>query len=538
MANKKIILALSTNDDYVKYSKDEALDNQKECDRLFYSLTFTYLPLLSMLERLEKDFVDFKIMLSLSPVVCDLLTTPIVQEQYKEYLNNRIELGKIEEERYKDTPELKKTINYFTSKYIAALKQFNDYEGKVVEKFSEYVKKGYIEALATCATNIFTPYYYDCPPCINAQVELGIFSYRKTFGERPDGFIFPSLAYYEGEEKILKTNSINYTILDAKSVLLSKNEAKRGIFYPASFDNCVALYAADTTTNKEIYSDEGYCYNGEYLNLEKDIGYIYEQEALPSYISKKIRRRPLGYMYWNKKTSRLDTVESEGETLYNHERALEQVKLDAADYVNRKCKLLEEAEKEITDTNFLSLVLMLDLHKMQGRWFEGIDWIEEVIRKVSLTDSLLSFANPLLEKNFNLQFIHPSFACDSKDGYCEELLSHKNNYMIKYLRKAAERMADIAKRFPTQTGLRERLLNIATKELLLTQSASLPRMINDNDSPEYAGLAFTKSINEFTKVFESLGSNEVSTQWLIDLENEHNLFPFTNYRVFNKKIKE
>jgi len=36
-------------------------------------------------------------------------------------------------------------------------------------------------------------------------------------------------------------------------------------------------------------------------------------------------------------------------------------------------------------------------------------------------------------------------------------------------------------------------------------------------------------------VYESLGSNFISTQWLTNTEKMHNLFAGINYRVFSKK---
>ena len=45
----------------------------------------------------------------------------------------------------------------------------------------------------------------------------------------------------------------------------------------------------------------------------------------------------------------------------------------------------------------------------------------------------------------------------------------------------------------------------------------------------------SKAINGFSTVYESLGSNTISTEWLTRLEREHSFFPWTNYKVFAKK---
>ncbi|MDR2797477.1 MAG: DUF1957 domain-containing protein [Treponema sp.] len=36
-------------------------------------------------------------------------------------------------------------------------------------------------------------------------------------------------------------------------------------------------------------------------------------------------------------------------------------------------------------------------------------------------------------------------------------------------------------------------------------------------------------------MYEALGSNYISTEWLTTLEQRHNIFPTMNYRVFRRK---
>ena len=107
--------------------------------------------------------------------------------------------------------------------------------------------------------------------------------------------------------------------------------------------------------------------------------------------------------------------------------------------------------------------------------------------------------------------------------------------MMRYVRKATERMIDLAERFPSDTGLKTRLLNIGAVELLIAQSSNLAKMVDVDDCGEYAQRRFRLSINAFSTVFDSLGSNTVSTEWLTTLEGLDALFPWINYKVFCKK---
>ena len=100
----------------------------------------------------------------------------------------------------------------------------------------------------------------------------------------------------------------------------------------------------------------------------------------------------------------------------------------------------------------------------------------------------------------------------------------------------SERMIDLSDRYPNETGLKIRLLNLGARELLLAQSGEWATMIHDGYFPEYAEKRFKDAIRSFMIVFDALGSNTVSTEWLTKLEKEHTIFPWMNFRIFSKKI--
>ena len=106
---------------------------------------------------------------------------------------------------------------------------------------------------------------------------------------------------------------------------------------------------------------------------------------------------------------------------------------------------------------------------------------------------------------------------------------------MRYLYKACERMIDLAERFPSDSGLKNRLLNLGAQELMLALSSNLAKSIDNSDFMEFAERRFTESIITFTKVFDALGSNTVSTEWLTKVEAKDSVFPWMNYKIFAKK---
>ena len=59
--------------------------------------------------------------------------------------------------------------------------------------------------------------------------------------------------------------------------------------------------------------------------------------------------------------------------------------------------------------------------------------------------------------------------------------------------------------------------------------------IDEDEYPTFAEERFLNCIENFTSVFDSLGSNVVSTEWLTTLESKDNFYPWMNYRIFSKK---
>ena len=104
MADKKIVLILNAGQEYIRHTDDDERKYAAQLNRLFEAVTDTYIPLLNAFESLERDGIPFKVGLVLSPVLCNLLEDPVVQKQYSEWIERRLEIGKREIERNASVP--------------------------------------------------------------------------------------------------------------------------------------------------------------------------------------------------------------------------------------------------------------------------------------------------------------------------------------------------------------------------------------------------------------------------------------------------
>ena len=67
-----------------------------EEDWFFEALTESYIPLLFMMQQLERDGVPFKFTMSITPTLCAMLQDPLLRTRYLRYLENAIELSQRE----------------------------------------------------------------------------------------------------------------------------------------------------------------------------------------------------------------------------------------------------------------------------------------------------------------------------------------------------------------------------------------------------------------------------------------------------------
>ena len=535
MADKKLLFIFNTSQEYIKNIGEDVDKYAGEESFLFESISNTYIPLLKMLVKFEKECIPAKFAIVLTPVLCTLLEDTEIQRQYIEWLDKKIEFGKKELERVSDDSDLSDAVSLCLEKAENDKADFEAFGKRLVKRFAEFRKKGMIEILATCGTDIFLPYYHDLPEILSAQIEAGIFAYRSFFGGVPDGFWLPELGYYDGIERILRSYGVNYTVLDTRSFLFSGIEPKHGIFTPARFANALVAFGRDGFSDREIYA---YSENPVYRAENRDVVFSLPSESIESFVKKGLSRYAIGYKYWNKGGDTETEVVNPDETenVYSMGDAMRQVIKDASDFVSKKQELFEKAEKLLPDEKELSLTITINTSSLRDFWFEGIDWIEQVFRKLCTTDLKLDVPSNLTAEPFELQRIQPYYGSSSGVGYGEDLLSSKNNWMMRYVRKASERMIDLSDRFQSETGLKARLLNLGAKELMFAQSLGWARMIHNGVFPEYAQMRFKQSINDFTAVFDALGSNTVSTEWLTKLEAQHQIFPWMNYRIFSRKV--
>ena len=526
MGENNLVLILTARQGYLK-SSDTGFSAKSA--GFFQAITQSYIPLLNMARCLEADGVPFKIGLVLSPALCQMLSDPLLQGRYEAYLSRLEQLGPSELKRCQGTVCYPHAVRCFDQIQKTKADFVDVYGRNLLQEVRRLEKEGFVELIPTAATYAYLPHFADFPEAVNAQVETGIYSNRYFFGDTGEGFWLPFLGYPKYIDQTLRSYGASYTVVDARTVLFSDNCPAQGIFYPVRSKNSLVLFAKDPDTPDDIRGEEGFCRSPSYLCTERDIGFDLAREDLVGFLQEGEAREATGFNYWNGESS------SELPVPYDKEAADRQVQIDARAFVEAKAGKLESARSFMEkDAPVLTCVIPLEL--LGQTWREGITWLEAVFRYAATRGGFVfEHCKNLIENQFSLHKIEP-YPCSSNGlGYGEDLLDESNSWMMRYTRKATKRMVDLAQRLPSETSLKERLLNTAAKQVLLAQSGDWARMLHEGKTPECVKETFKEEILSFTRVFDSLASNAVSMEWLIECEKHTSIFPWLNYRIFSKK---
>ena len=523
-----ISLVLEAHIPFVRdYRKEDNLSQSGEEGRFFESVSETLLPLLEVFDRLESDHIPFRLGLAFSPVLCSMLNDEHLQKKYLHYADKQIEFGKHEIERITGQDGVNKLAEIYYNRLLDRRFAYTErYKSNILRAFDFYRRKGKIEILASSATNAFLPFISHNPESLQAQFEVPLSIYRRHFGECPQGFWLPSLGWTPAIEPYLKAYNFAYTITDSHGLLYGKPLPQKGTFYPVKTPNGTFVLARDFNAVREIKQIAG---DESFRDNDRDVGYELSPEIIGPFLSAEGERRKTGYKYWSRAVGGQSKV-------YIPQAASDRVVEYARLFLENSAARLEEASRYMEEPP-----LSLYAHNADyfGRfWYEGPQFIEALFRLAAGYRDI-RFVNPseyIFDQNLaSLQIVSPEFSWWGFNGYAETWLDTSNDWIYRHLARSMERMTELAERFPDDTGIKERALNQAAREILFAQSGDWPALLYRQDSTEYARSQAENALRNFTTIYEALGSNYISTEWLTTLERRHNIFPNINYRVFRRK---
>ncbi|PIU18503.1 MAG: DUF1957 domain-containing protein [Elusimicrobia bacterium CG08_land_8_20_14_0_20_44_26] len=496
-----------------------------EEDWFYEAITETYIPLYLMMKRLEKEEIPFRITMSITPPLANMMTDAMLRQRYSRHLANLEKLIKKEAVRMKKNPALGKVVEMYREHFISCRHVINEFSGGIIEGFKYFQNKGNLEIVTCTGTHGFLPLMENVQDA-RAQVRMAVADYAEKFGRKPRGIWLAECAYTEGVADILKENGIRYFFVDTHGILYGCPRPKYAVYAPVFCPSGVAVFARDVESSMQVWSSEiGYPGDYRYREFYRDVGYDLSYKYIKPHLHKDGVRRNTGVKYY-KITGKVPLNQKQ---FYNPDEAREAAESHAKHFVFCRKLQCEYLESVLGVTPII--VAPYDAELYGHWWFEGPDFLYYLFKEFALwgeiepiTPSEYLAGHPVLQK------LKPSPSTWGDKGYNEVWLNGTNDWIYRHLHHAARNMIRLSRR--EASGIEERVLNQMARELMLAESSDWAFIMTTGTMVPYACKRTKQHLKNFLDLMNMLERKNIDINFLKTCEERNNIFPGMDYRIY------
>jgi len=497
---------------------------------LFEAISETYIPLLTNFKKLEEEKVDFRITMTLTPPLLNMLDNKLLQKRYIKYLRKHIELCTKEVKRTAYDSRLNELSKYYLDRYSNDLYLFKDvFNCNLIEQFKHFQDIGVLEIITCGATHGYFPILYVNENTVKAQIAVGVETYKKYFGKQPRGIWLPECGYVPEADKYLKEFGIEYIITESHGILYANPTPIFGTFAPIVSPNGIIALGRDIESSKQVWSSVcGYPGDFNYREFYRDIGYDTDYDYIKPYIAKNGVRVNTGIKY-HRITSKGDFKD-----YYNLQWANDSAEKQAGHFFDSRVEQINTLSSIMNPTKPL-IVCPYDAELYGHWWYEGPYWLYILFKKIHYDKGNFKLITPgeYIDKFPEMQVCSPCISSWGANGYSEVWLNTSNDYAHRHLHVAGDRMVELAHLFPNEKNkLRKMALNQCARELLLAQSSDWLFIITHGTMVDYAKKRIKDHIGRFTKLYEQIKSNNIDEIFLKDIAKKDCIFKEIDYMIY------
>lgn len=520
----------------------------------------TYLPLLLSLYRLKEEGISYKLTIGLTPVLVEQLADPLVRQHLKEFFEDKVRRAHNDIARFEKAKEPQRAAlaRFYEKRYQKLYQSFQEkFGGDLVGAFRQLQDWGLIEIVTSAATHGYLP-LFQRDSTLYGQLQMGVLSYRHHFRRSPRAVWLPECAYRPafmteggvsyvkpGLESFLAEMKLGcffcetHTIEGGEPVGKAKGEVvgpygnipKRYVmplmgyqeptlkttFLPYWVGGTeVAVLGRDNRTSMQVWSaDWGYPGDFNYREFHKRDGVS-------------------GLNYWKITGARLDLAYKD---FYNPKRAEVRCKEHGVHFARLVEELLADFHQRTGKYGIISSAY--DTELFGHWWFEGVDWIEEVIRHLAQSEVVeLTTASDFIQAHSPEDVLALPESSWGQGGNHFTWMNADTEWMWPPIHAAEARMEELVRRYPQASGTLEQVLKQAARELLLLESSDWPFLVSTGQAKDYAILRFQEHLERFQLLADiahngSMGS-DAERLWREFYERD-NVFPEIDYRLFKNR---
>jgi 1,4-alpha-glucan branching enzyme len=500
-------------------------------------MTESYIPLLDVFSRLINDRIGFRVTLSLSPSLMEMLNDSLLMQRYTAHLERLIELTRGERSRIRGDRRFEPVVRMYQERFKRIQYLFEEvYRKNLIPVFRQMQETGHLEIIPSAATHAYLPHLALYPAAVRAQIKTGLQLYRKNFGRYPNGIWFPECGFDHGFDKYIREDGLTYFFLEAHGIIRGTPLPKYGTYLPVLCESGVSAFGRDVEASGQVWSSlGGYPGDPDYRDFYRDAGFDIDENHIRAFTEPYGARTYTGLKYYR----------ITGGTDHKEPYSVRVARMRVKEHANHFISCRETRIKKLFEKFRICPVITAtyDAELFGHWWFEGVDWLEILFRSIDTRSTEFHTITPTeylhLQNGIPRQQIsHPSASSWGEKGYHEVWLNDRNDYLYRHLLKAAERMIDLSDRFPGARGILRRALNQAAREVLLSQHSDWAFMMKSGSSAGYAQMRFETHISRFTCLYESILSGAIRESILQEMEDRDKIFQDIDYRIFRSRQEE
>ncbi|MER3603501.1 MAG: 1,4-alpha-glucan branching protein [Thermus sp.] len=486
-------------------------------ETLFEVMAETYLPLLRMLEALAQDGIQAPFTLGITPILSEQLADERIKAGFRTYAQDRLSRAEGDLIRYQGT-ELEESARYQVRFWETTLKQYEALSGELLKAFRQREEEGLLELITSNATHGYSPLLgYD--EALWAQVKTGLQTHRRHFKKDATGYWLPEMAYRPrspwtppveggraglrpGVDEVLMRAGLRYTFLDAH--LLDRSlpvlspygpwpeKAPSGHYRVYELPSGLRVFFRDPKTALQVWSaDYGYPGDGVYREFH--------------------RKDPVSGLHHHRVTDRrLDLAQK---APYDPEAAFARVGVHAEHFATLVEGIAQAHPEGV-------LAACYDAELFGHWWYEGVAWLEAVLRRLSRSKVRPVRAKEAVQAEaVRVELPEGSWG---RGGTHEVWLNEKTLDYWRTVYRAEAAMLEAVQRLKDERRLRQMM-----RELLLLESSDWPFLIDTGQAEEYAKERYQGHADRFFRLLNGVSSEELKA-----LEALDNPFPEADFRLY------
>ena len=464
---------------------------------LFEALSETYLPLLRLCERLHTARLPARLTVSLSPTLTAMLEDPLLQQRYVAHLHQLLRLADREMRRLHQQPALAEMARFYQRFFSRALVLYEQhYQRDLIGAFRQAVQQGSLELMTTAATHGYLPLLRYQPGAVQAQLRVAARQHQRLFGQAANGLWLPECAYYPGLEQAVQAAGFGYVVLETHGVLGAQPAPIAGVYAPIRCANGLAVFGRDPAAARQVWSAvTGYPGDPRYRDFHRDLA-----DTLPAAALGELAAAgpgATGFKYY-----RIGETKP-NQAIYDWQLAKKRAALHAADFVARRQASLARALP--LDRPPLC-VAPYDAELFGHWWFEGVHWLEQVLRLAPAAGLETLSLGDYLQRHPHNACAQPALSSWGEQGYHQHWLNHHTDWIYPQLHQAATTMQQSVQHYQQQTpdAWQVRMLQQAGRTLLLAQASDWPFMLKTGTHSDYARRRFQSHLAQFYALQQGL----------------------------------